>query len=215
MDVKRIFSFMVPKDHRFFPLFVQAADNLVVTSELLIKLIRETDIEKRLQYINAIKDAEHKGDNITRILLKELNSTFITPFDRQDIHNLISTIDSVVDLIHTTSKRIHLYKLSLFPKEFVMVADCIHSASKEILFVLSNSRTSSDFLRFKDSYSKISHLEAEVDDLYQQFIMELFDKEENAILLIKKRDILTTLEKAIDKCEDVAVIFSTIMVKLG
>jgi predicted phosphate transport protein (TIGR00153 family) len=215
MDVNKVFSFMVPKDHRFFPLFVQAADNLVDTSELLIKLIREGDVEKRIDYVNAIKEAEHKGDEITRNLLRELNGTFITPFDREDIHNLISTIDSVVDLIHTTSKRIHLYKLPLFPKEFVMVADCIHSATKEILFVLRSSKTSSDFLQFKESYRKISQLEAEADDLYQQFIMELFDKEENAILLIKKRDILITLEKAIDKCEDVAVIFSTIMVKLG
>jgi hypothetical protein len=206
---------MVPKDRRFFPLFIQAADNLVDTSELLIKLIRESDIENRVAYINAIRDAEHKGDDITRSLLNELNGTFITPFDREDIHDLISTIDSVVDLIHTTSKRINLYKLPNFPKEFVMVADCIHSANKEILFVLRGSKASSDFVHFKDSYKKISQLETEADELYQQFIRELFDKEENAILLIKKRDILITLEKAMDKCEDVAGVFSTIMIKMG
>lgn len=210
-----LFNFMVPKDRKFFPMFTSAADNMVETSELLIKLIRESNVELRREYINAIKIAEHKGDNITKSLLEELNGTFITPFDREDIHDLISNLDSVVDLIHTTSKRIHLYKLPQFPHEFVKVADCIHAATKEIQLVLQNTKSASDFLHHQDSYKRISQLETEADDLYQQFIMELFDREENAILLIKKRDILASMEKAIDKCEDVARIFASIMIKLG
>jgi uncharacterized protein len=215
MNLKMLFNFMVPKDRRFFPMFTLAADNMVDTSELLIKLIREVDIEKRTEYVISIRDAEHKGDEITKSLLQELNGTFITPFDREDIHELISNMDSVVDLIHTISKRIHLYKLPQFPHEFVKVADCIHDACKEIQHVLHNTRAASDFLKYQASYIKISQLESVADDLYQQFIMELFDKEENAIQLIKKRDILVSLEKAIDKCEDVGSIFSAIMVKLG
>jgi uncharacterized protein Yka (UPF0111/DUF47 family) len=215
MNLKMLFSFMVPKDRRFFPLFVQAADNLVDTSELLIKLIREPDIEKRIEYDNAIKLAEHKGDDITKSLLAELNGTFITPFDREDIHELITNIDSIVDLIHTTSTRISRYKLPLFPQEFIKVADCIHTANKEIQFVLRSIKSANDFIRFRDSFDKIIQLEATADDLYQQFIMDLFDKEENAIMLIKKRDILISLEKAMDKCEDVSRIFSSLMVKFG
>jgi predicted phosphate transport protein (TIGR00153 family) len=196
-------------------MFIQAADNLVDTSELLIKLIRESDIARRNEYAEAIKVAEHKGDDITKKLIEELNGTFITPFDREDIHELISNIDTVVDLIHTTAKRIQLYKLDRFPHEFVEIADCIHTANKEIQHVLHNVKAASDFLHFQESYFRISQLETVSDDLYQQFNMELFDKEENAIMLIKKRDILITLEKAIDKCEDVARTFSTIMIKLG
>lgn len=215
MNLTKVFSFMVPMERKFFPTFIQAANNLVDTSELLIKLIREPDIDRRSEYVEAIKVAEHKGDAITKSLMEELSATFITPFDREDIHVLISNIDSIVDLIHTTSKRIHLYKLDRFPNEFVEVADCIHNASKEIQHVLLNVKTASDFLQFQDSYTRISQFETSADDLYQQFIMELFDKEENAILLIKKKDILTSLEKAMDKCEDVAVIFSAIMIKLS
>jgi predicted phosphate transport protein (TIGR00153 family) len=215
MNLKMLFSFMVPKDRRFFPLFVKAADNLFDTSELLIKLIREPEIEKRNEYVEAIKILEHKGDDITKSLLEELNGTFITPFDREDIHELISNIDSVVDLIHTASKRIHLYKLPQFPPEFVKVADCIHSANKEIQLVLRDVKSASDFHKFQDSFTRIGQFENTADELYQQFISELFDKEENAILLIKKRDILMSLEKAIDKCEDVARIFTAIIVKLG
>jgi uncharacterized protein len=215
MKLDKIFSFLVPKDRKFFPLFNKAADNLVTTSELLIKLIRENDLEKRLDYIKAIKDAEHEGDILTKTLLDELNGTFITPFDREDIHELISTMDSVVDYIHTTSKRIHFYKLPHFPDEFVQIADCIHSANKEIQLVLRSVKNAGDFSNFQESCMKISTLESTVDDIYQQYLSELFENETNAIDLIKKRDILASLEKAIDKCDDVANVFSTIMVKLG
>jgi uncharacterized protein len=215
MKLDKIFSFLIPQDRKFLPLFNKAADNLVTTSELLIKLIRENDLEKRLDYIKAIKEAEHEGDMLTKSLLDELNGTFITPFDREDIHELISTMDSVVDYIHTASKRIHFYKLPHFPDEFVQIADCIHSANKEIQYVLRSVKNASDFNKFQESCIKISNLESTVDDIYQQFLSELFENETNAIDLIKKRDILASLEKAIDKCDDVANVFSTIMVKLG
>lgn len=215
MKLDRIFSFLVPKDRKFFPLFNKAADNLVTTSELLIKLIRESDLEKRIEYCKAIKEAEHEGDLITKELLDELNGTFITPFDREDIHELIQTMDSVVDYIHTASKRIHFYKLPFFPDEFVQIADCIHSANKEIQLVLRSVKTASDFGKYAESCIRISNLESKVDDIYQRYLSELFEKETNAIDLIKKRDILASLEKAVDKCDDVANVFSTLMVKLS
>ncbi len=215
MNLDKIFGFLLPKDHKFFPLFNQAADNLVLASDLLIKLIRENDIEKREEYIHLIKDVEHKGDDITRKLLDELNGTFITPFDREDIHQLISTMDDVIDYIHTTSTRIHFYKLPSFPDEFVVIADCIHSANKEIQFVLRGVKSVSDFIKYKDSCAKIDSYESEVDYLYQQFLSNLFEIETNAINLIKKRDILASLEKAIDKCDDVANVFSSIIVKVS
>jgi uncharacterized protein len=215
MNLDKIFGFLLPKDRKFFPLFNDAADNLVLASELLIKLIRENDFAKREDYIRLIKEAEHRGDDITRNLLDELNGTFITPFDREDIHALISTMDDVVDYIHTTSTRIHFYKLPSFPQEFVAIADCIHSANKEIQFVLRSVKSVSDFMKFKDSCDKIDAYESEVDYIYQEYLSNLFELETNAINLIKKRDILASLEKAIDKCDDVANVFSSIIVKIS
>ena len=115
MKLDRIFSFLVPKDRKFFPLFNEVADNLVATSELLIKLLGETNPGKRIEYIKAIHDAEHLGDDLTRKLLHELNVTFITPFEREDIHELAERMDSVVDLIHGAAKRINIYNVSGFP----------------------------------------------------------------------------------------------------
>ena len=215
MKLDKIFGFLVPKDRKFFPLFNDAADNLVLASELLIKLVRERDLTQRLEYMKQIKDVEHIGDDITRSLLMELNGTFITPFDREDIHELINNMDDVVDYIHAASKRIHFYKVSNFPEEFVQIADRIHSANKEIQNVLRSVRSVNDFKNHVLSCEKISEYESEVDDIYQEYLSELFDTEINAIDLIKKRDILTTLEKAIDKCDDVGNIFSSLIVKMG
>lgn len=215
MKLDRIFSFLVPKDRKFFPLFIEAAENLVLTSELLVKLIRENDLQKREEYINLIKKAEKNGDNITHALMDELNSTFITPFDREDIHELASTLDSVVDFIHSTSKRIYFYKLRSFPNEFVTIADLIHDANKEILTVMRGMKDTAGLIKHKDSCIRISEIESEVDDIYQAYLADLFENETNAIDLIKKRDILASLEKAIDKCDDVGNVFSAIMIKMS
>ena len=215
MNLDKIFGFLVPKDRKFFPLFNEAADNLVLASELLIKLMGENDLIQREVYIKLIKEAEHKGDDITRKLLNELNGSFITPFDREDIHQLISTMDDVVDYIHKSSTKTHFYKLPTFPEEFVKIADYIHSANKEIQKVLRGVSNASDFIKFSDSCTMIDSYESEVDYLYQEYLSNLFELETNAINLIKKRDILASLEKAIDKCDDVANVFSSIIVKIS
>jgi predicted phosphate transport protein (TIGR00153 family) len=215
MELDRIFSFLVPKDRKFFPLFNEVADNLVVASELFIKLLGDADLSKRMEYIKAIQDAEHVGDDLTRKLMNELNATFITPFEREDIHALVDKMDSIVDLLHGASKRIHMYNLSVFPKEFMQIAVIIHAAVLEIQLVLRNVKNVNDFKHYLSSCIKISEMESEVDDIYQSFLANLFENEMNAIELIKKRDILSALEKAIDRCDDVAKVFSTLIVKMG
>jgi uncharacterized protein Yka (UPF0111/DUF47 family) len=97
----------------------------------------------------------------------------------------------------------------------VLIADLIHSANKEIQLVLRSVKNVNDFKTHTASCEKISEMETEVDDIYQSYLANLFEHEVNAIDLIKKRDILTALEKAIDKCDDVANVFSTLAVKMG
>ncbi len=215
MKLDTIFSFLVPKDHKFFPLFNKTADNMVLTSQLLVQLLQEADPDKRLEYTKAIKDAEHVGDDLTKLMLNELSGTFITPFDREDILDLVNAMDSVVDYINSASKRINFFKMSVFPGEFLLVANLILEANKEIQMVLKSVKNVNEFKKYEASYEKISTLESEVDDIYQAFLAKLFENEFNAIDLIKKRDIMTSLEKAIDKCDDVAKIFSTLAVKMG
>jgi len=108
-----------------------------------------------------------------------------------------------------------MYNLSEFPKEFMQIAVIIHSAVLEIQLVLRNVKNVNDFKLYINSCNKISEMETEVDDIYQSFLANLFENEINAIELIKKRDILAALEKAIDRCDDVAKVFSTLIVKMG
>ncbi|MBW7848587.1 MAG: DUF47 family protein [Bacteroidales bacterium] len=215
MNLDRIFGFLVPKNRKFFPLFKQSAEALVEGSGLLVKLFEEEDVEKRDVIIKEIKKVEKKADEITRHLSDELNGTFITPFDREDVHDLINSLDDVIDYIDAAAKRVYFYKVHSFPPEFVKIACLIHNANLEILSVLSNIKHASDFSKFQESYQKIDRYETEVDDIYQHFLANLFDFESNAVELIKKRDILMALEKAIDRCDDVRKVFSTIMVKLS
>jgi hypothetical protein len=215
MELDRIFSFLVPKDHKFFPLLIEVADNLIVASDLLVQLFSEPNPDKRLNYLNRIKEVEHHGDDLTRALMNELNGTFITPFEREDIHVLVDNMDSIVDLIYSASKRISMYKLAIFPKEFLQIATIIQSAVLEIQLVLRNVKSVNDFKLYLDSCTRLSDMETEVDDIYQSYLANLFESENNAIELIKKRDILTALEKAIDKCDDVGNVFSTLIVKMG
>ena len=215
MRFDKILGFLVPKDRKFFPLFNDIANNMVAASELLITLVHESDIEKSHGIMKAIKDAERKGDELTRNTLNELSSTFITPFDRENIHDLVNTMDGVVDYINAASKRIHFYKLSTLPNEFIQIAEIIHTAIKEIQLVLSSVRDVHDFQNHIASCRKIGELESQVDDIYQNFLANLFENEVNPIDLIKKRDILTSLEKAIDKCDDVGNVFSTLIIKMG
>lgn len=215
MKLKEIFGFFIPEDRKFFPLFSDAADSLVLSSELLIKLVREQNLDKRVDYLRQIDQAEQASDDITTALLKELDGTLITPFDREDIHELINKMEDIVDYIYSTSSKINLYKLSEIPDDFVRIADRIHSANKEIQFVLRSVRKANDFKKHVQCNENIRGFESQVDDIYQEYLSNLFDQEVNAIELIKKRDILMTMVKAIETCEDVGNIFAALIIKMG
>ena len=118
MNIDRILKFFVPKDHSFFPLFESDAENLVKASELLKELMSSTLISQNHERIyKEIKDVEHIGDEITDKTYEQLNKSFITPFDREDIHELTAHIDDVVDSINGIARRICLYK----PKKLMPV----------------------------------------------------------------------------------------------
>lgn len=215
MKLDTVFGYLVPKDRKFFPFFIESAGIMVESSELLTKLLREEDLDIRTESVKVIKTIEQKGDNLTRKILTELNGTFITPFEREDIHDLVEKMDSVVDLINGAAKRIDIYNVKRFPKEFIQIADLIYIATQEIQKVLQSVKNVNEFKNHLDACIKISSIESEVDDIYQSYLSNLFEKEFNAIELIKKRDILTSLEKTIDKCDDIGKVFSTLIVKMG
>src|SRR5256885_14543040 len=108
MSLNPIFQYFIPKDRKFHPLFEQAASNLVAISKVLVELMVAPTIEKRTPLVRQIEKLEHVGDEITHQIFQEVSSTFITPFDREDIQRMASVLDDVIDYIHGSAKRIEL-----------------------------------------------------------------------------------------------------------
>jgi predicted phosphate transport protein (TIGR00153 family) len=213
MKLDKIFQILVPKDRKFYPLFKEASSNLVSAAVLLTEMVRNNNNVERAEYVSKIKVLEHVGDDYTKTLLKELNRTFITPFDREDILELANRLDGVVDLINTTAKRIVLYNLTEIPSEFIEMADLIHTCAKEIDSMFNGLKDVQSLLQYKDSCRLIHDIESQSDDINHEYLAKIFQEETNGIELIKKKDILTSLEKAIDRCEDVADVIQTIIIK--
>jgi len=215
MKLDKIFSFLAPKEGKFYPLFKDASANLIIASELLVELMGEPSPEKREVLGQKIKESELVGDQIAKNLYKALNSTFITPFDREDIFDLIHATDSVVDLIYGSAKKIHLYHVKEIPQEFRDMADAILRASIEINTTFNGLRDVLNLAKYKDNCHKISEIEEYADDINHRYLAKLFLEEGDAIELIKKKDVLQALEKAVDRCDDVADIISSVIVKIA
>ncbi|MEI7828941.1 MAG: DUF47 family protein [Prolixibacteraceae bacterium] len=215
MILNRLFGYLSPKSNNFFPLFIEVANNLVLASENLLKLLTNAGKITSPEILNRLKEIETIGDLKTKALSTELKLNFITPFDRSDIHALARSIDDVVDQIYKASKRIHSYKLSPVPEEIVQIAELIHSSNQEIQKILTSVKRLNDFKDHIGSLRKISAMERQVDEIYQGYLAKVFDQEVDAIELIKKRDLLNRLEKTIDKCDEVGKIFSGLIVQMG
>ena len=215
MKLDKIFSFLAPKEGKFYPLFKEASANLIVGAELLIEFMNEPQAEKREQLGHRIKEAELVGDQIAKNLYKALSGTFITPFDREDIFELIHATDSVLDLIHGAAKETILYHVREIPQEFRDMADAIHRASIEINTAFNGLRDVLNLSKYKDNCHRIGEIEEHADDINHKYLAKLFQEETSAIELIKKKDVLAALEKAVDRCDDVADILSSVIIKIA
>ncbi len=215
MKLDKIFSFLAPREGKFYPLFKDASANLIIAAELLVEFMNEPSSEKRDVLGQKIKEAELVGDQIAKNLFKTLNSTFITPFDREDIFDLIHDTDSVVDLIFGAAKETNLYKVKEIPQEFRDMADAILKASIEINTAFNGLRDVLNLSKYKDNCHKIGEIEEYADDINHRYLAKLFEEETDAIELVKKKDVLAALEKAVDRCDDVADILSSVIIKIA
>jgi predicted phosphate transport protein (TIGR00153 family) len=216
MNWDRLLKLFVPKDYSFFPLFEGSAQNLIKASELLKTLVVCEDMEHREEITKQIKAMENTGDDITQKIYDQLNKSFITPFDREDIHELASNIDDVIDFINGSARRINLYKPKTLSFTFKEMADVIFEAAKEIEFSVNHLRDAGrNKEKIIDSCVKLNILEKSGDDIYHQGITKLFEEEKDTTELIKKKEIIETLEKTVDKAEDVSDTIKTILIKMA
>lgn len=213
MKIDSLLQILIPKDKKFFPLFEKATGNLVAISKTLYEMTNTSQPEKRRELIRQIEHMEHIGDNITHDIYNELSSTFITPFDREDINALTSAIDDIVDFIHGSSKRIELYKIETMTPAIIKLSELILSSAQELNVAVSELKNMRDVSRIKEACVKINSIENHADDIFDNAIARLFEEEKDAVKVIKMKEILSALETATDKCEDVSNVINTIIIK--
>ncbi|MBM3326033.1 MAG: DUF47 family protein [Calditrichaeota bacterium] len=212
MRLDHIIQRLLPHDEKFFIYFNESAHNITEASKLLLQ-IPEADAELRAKLVSQINDLEHIGDAVTHKIFNELNSTFVTPFDPEDIHILASALDDILDNMDGSARRFTLYKISEFPHEMVELIKTLHKSIVEIEEGIKILKGFKQPARMQEVIKKVNEYENEADVIFARAIAHLLENETNAVEIIKKKEIFVMLELATDKCEDVANVLDTIVLK--
>lgn len=208
-----IFNLLAPKERKFFPMFESASGNIVEAAKVLVELVNTPPGDKRIELIRQVENLEHKGDDITHEIFNYLSATFITPFDREDIHMLTSAMDDIIDFIHGSTKRIQLYKIEELTTEIRKLAEILLKGVEELHIAVKELKNLKNRSVINEACVRINSLENHADDIYNMAIANLFENEKDAIKVIKLREVYHALEVATDKCEDAANVIKTILIK--
>lgn len=213
MALNSILKFFLPKDKIFFQLFESVAETVTVMALKLNELVNETDFEKRAVLIKEIEDLEHINDEYTHRIFTELGRNFITPFDREDIHYLASSLDDICDYIYSSAKKINFYKVNPDEIGIHKMADLIMRSCNEVQKAVTELRDMKNLRKITDAMVLINSIENQADDIFDMSIEKLFEDEPDAKEVIKKREIYQVMEIVTDKCEDAANVIESIIIK--
>ncbi|MDR1763335.1 MAG: DUF47 family protein [Dysgonamonadaceae bacterium] len=214
MKINTILSFLMPKEPRFFPLLEETAEILEQTGTLLVELFNSTDKAKILELSKLIKAEESKGDKVTGKIFKELNNTFITPFDREDISALTDEMDDAIDAINRAAHKVALFQPESLPEPTVRLAEIIKLATEEVkaaVYELPNVKKNDQSIRAHTK--KVKLYEEEADAVYERGTSELFRSDVKLVELIKLKEIIQELEKSTNRLNSVGKALKTIIVK--
>lgn len=213
MALNSILKVFLPKDRVFYSLFESIADNVEAMGFKLKDVVTENDYDARAKLIKDLEDMEHVNDNYTHNVFTELGKNFITPFDREDIHALASALDDVADYIYATAKKINFYKINPNDPGIQKMTDIIVQGGTSVKAAVLELRNMKNMRNITDALVKVNSLENQADDIFDLSIERLFDTEPDAKEVIKKREIYQVMELVTDKCEDVANVIESIVVK--
>ncbi len=203
---------MLPHDEQFFALFEESAHNIFLASETLLTLPSAAP-EERIAIVERIKSLEHMGDSVTHRIFSELNGTFVTPIDPEDIHLLASSLDDILDNIDGGAGRFVLYKIGVCPPEMSKLIECLHSSVTEVERGVHLLRRMTKPNELRSVIERINEFENLADNIFERAIANLFEQVSNPIEVIKLKEVYVTLETATDRCEDVANVLETLLIK--
>jgi len=198
------------KDADFYEMFDRVGQNLMSASTRLVELFESFD--DMPAKVKAISEIEHDNDLLTHDLIRRLNQTFLTPIDREDIYTLASRMDDVLDLMWAAAERLQLFKIKEPTKESVALAKTLKGAVELVYKTLTHLRTKK-YSYVQDLCIEIHGLENQNDKTFREALGKMFDEMKDPIMIIKWKEIYEDLENASDRCEDVANIFESIVLK--
>ena len=201
---------LIPREEKFFADFLAMADELQRGARLLEEMLAA---EKPIwDKADEIKEVEHKCDFVTHEIIQRLNRTFVTPIDREDIHELARSLDDVMDAIDASATMVRLYRLDRVRFGARELAQIITASTDSVRLALDGLEEHKGLLTHA---IEINRLENEADRIHQQSVGRLFDEETNPIAVMKWKETLDFLEEATDRCEDVANVIEGVAVKHG
>ena len=203
-----MFKKFLPKKDRFFELIHQLCNNIQESAVLLHDMFKTHD--NLTDYASKIDILENKCDELTHTIINELNETFITPIDREDIHALANSLDDIIDRIDSIATRISIYKIKSPVKFGEQLSDILLSQVKLL------QEVATDLKDYNSNFPKlisIRNLETQGDNVFRQAITNLFDTEPDVLEVIKKKEILENIEAAIDDCQTATIVIEGILIK--
>jgi len=202
---------LIPREVKFFDLFDQQSQNIIKASQLLRELVNNfADARAKA---HAIKEVEHQGDQITHEIVRKLNTTFITPLDREDIHDLATRLDDVLDFIEAVAERLVVYRIKETTSACRAMADVIVQISLATDRTIKCLRTLDP--GFHEHAVEVNRLENSADNLLRDSLAALFEENGDPIEVIKWKEIYETMETVTDRCEDVANVIEGIILKMA
>ncbi|MBI4321624.1 MAG: DUF47 domain-containing protein [Chloroflexi bacterium] len=202
---------LVPVEAQFFTMFENASQNLLEAAKLLKAMVYDfREVEEK---VRRITEREHAGDTIIHDIIAKLNSTFVTPFDREDIHRFASAIDDVVDRIEAAADVTLIYQIDKPTVEMRTFADIIVRSAEEINIAVPMLKRRDRMKDILNHAIEINRLENEADQVYRAALVALFGKRADPIDVIRWREIYGQLEEATDRCEDVADVLQAMVMK--
>lgn len=207
-----MFNRLMPKEEDFYGLLEQATTFVIEGAKQLNQLMEDyTNVQSKLEELESL---EHACDKITHTVIDRLNETFITPFDREDIHELIINVDDVLDTTEAAAQRMLMYRIKAPTPEAKKMGQIVLNQAMHLHKAMNCLRDMRNFNQIMDHCVEIHRLENESDLMMKQAIGRLFDTEQNALEIMRMKEMYENLEIISDKCEDVANVIQGIAVKM-
>ncbi len=213
MRLNNFGNLFMPKNKVFYELFEGVAEKVLEMAQKLKEMVSEPDHNKRAAVLAQIEDLEHKNDENTHRIFTELGRNFITPFDREDIHYLATSLDDICDYIYASAKKINFYNVNPNDTGIQKMADLILQGAVEIRKAVMGLRDMKNLREMTEAMVRVNSIENQADDVFDMSIEMLFQQENDFKEVIKKREIYQVMEIATDKCEDAANVIESIIIK--